>query len=84
MNAPESFRDLYDRLFPEWTVFVPPHLEAQARAVVEESGVQGVTVRSSPYLPEGQIVAVDDTALRRAQERERERAVADWRFGGAW
>lgn len=54
MSAPGSFRDLYDlydRLFPEWTVFVPPGMEAQARALV--AGVEGVAVAASPYLPEG-------------------------------
>ncbi|BBB01061.1 hypothetical protein RVR_8301 [Actinacidiphila reveromycinica] len=70
------------------TVYCEPHREHQIRAAVDQAGVADIiTVRASPACPAGELLIVDEGALKAAGEVAKRELLQGlqrqpWRFGG--
>jgi len=66
----ETIRQLYEDLFPELTILVDGDQVDHLRARIDEEGFAArVTVKASPYAPEGHALIINETKRRKTLRR---------------
>lgn len=70
-----------DRAEAKRTILCEPHREHQIRAAIDQAGAADVlTVKASPFCPEGQLLVIDEGAIEAGQREWIQGMVKNWRM----